>query len=58
MNEKNFQELLSSLREGAAILRGEKQPSRRFKIEKRISKKQKPSNESPSIIIECQSNEN
>jgi putative transcriptional regulator len=30
MNEQAFEELLESLREGGAILRGEKQPSRQF----------------------------
>lgn len=32
MNEQAFEELLESLREGGAILRGEKQPSRRFEF--------------------------
>jgi putative transcriptional regulator len=30
MSEQSFEELLESLREGGAILRGEKQPSRQF----------------------------
>lgn len=33
MNEDLFEELLESVREGAAILKGEKQPSRQFEIE-------------------------
>ena len=33
MKAKLFEELLDSVREGAAILRGEKAPSRRFEIE-------------------------
>lgn len=33
MNEELFGELLESVREGAAIFRGEKQPSRQFEIE-------------------------
>jgi len=32
MKTKLFEELLGSVREGGAILRGEKQPSRRFEI--------------------------
>jgi putative transcriptional regulator len=34
MNEELFEELLESVKEGAAILRGEKQPSRRFVVSK------------------------
>lgn len=34
MDDKLFNELLESVREGGAILRGEKLPSRSFKIEK------------------------
>jgi putative transcriptional regulator len=33
VNEALFEELLESVREGAAILQGKKQPSRRFEIE-------------------------
>ena len=33
MNEELFAELLESVREGGAILRGEKAPSRKFEIE-------------------------
>lgn len=33
MKAKLFEELLSSVREGGAILRGQKQPSRRFVVE-------------------------
>lgn len=33
MNEELFAELLDSVREGGAILRGEKAPSRKFEIE-------------------------
>ena len=33
MKEKEFQELLASVREGGAILRGEAQPSRVFKVD-------------------------
>ncbi len=33
MNDKLFEELLESVREGAAILQGKKQPSRRFEID-------------------------
>ncbi len=33
MNEDLFAELLESVREGGAILRGEKAPSRKFEIE-------------------------
>jgi putative transcriptional regulator len=33
MNETLFVELLESVREGGAILRGEKEPSRKFAIE-------------------------
>ncbi len=32
MNKKNFELLLGSMREGAQILRGERQPSRQFVI--------------------------
>jgi len=32
MNNELFEELLESVREGGAILRGEKQPARRFEI--------------------------
>ncbi|MEZ4771173.1 MAG: hypothetical protein R2844_22485 [Caldilineales bacterium] len=32
MNDELFAELLASVREGAAILRGDKEPSRRFEI--------------------------
>ncbi len=32
MKAKAFEELLGSIREGGAILRGEKKPSRRFEI--------------------------
>jgi len=34
MKDKLFNELLDSVREGGAILRGEKQPSRSFELEK------------------------
>jgi len=34
MNNENFGQLLESMREGAAILRGEKAPSRTFRIER------------------------
>jgi putative transcriptional regulator len=34
MNDELFNELLDSVREGGAILRGEKQPSRSFEVEK------------------------
>lgn len=33
MNDELFAELMESVREGGAILRGERTPSRRFKIE-------------------------
>jgi hypothetical protein len=33
MKEEDFQELLASVREGGAILRGEMQPSRVFKVD-------------------------
>lgn len=33
MNEELFEELLESVREGGAILRGEREPSRKFVIE-------------------------
>lgn len=33
MTEDDFRELLESVREGGAILRGEREPSRRFEIE-------------------------
>jgi putative transcriptional regulator len=33
MNEELFTELLASVREGSAILRGEKAPARKFEIE-------------------------
>jgi hypothetical protein len=33
MKEEEFQELLTSVREGGAILRGEMQPSRVFKVD-------------------------
>jgi putative transcriptional regulator len=33
MNDELFDELLESVREGSAILRGEKQPSRSFELE-------------------------
>ena len=33
MNEELFEELLESVREGGAILRGEKEPSRRFEFD-------------------------
>ena len=33
MNEELFAELLESVREGAAIMRGEQEPSRKFIIE-------------------------
>ena len=33
MNDELFNELIESVREGGAILRGEKTPSRRFEIE-------------------------
>ncbi len=33
MNEKSFNELLESVREGGAILRGEKTPSRSFTLD-------------------------
>lgn len=33
MNEELFAQLLESVREGGAILRGEKEPSRKFEIE-------------------------
>ena len=33
MDEKLFAELIASIQEGAAILRGEKEPSRRFTVE-------------------------
>ena len=32
MNKKNFELLLGSMREGAQILRGEREPSRRFVV--------------------------
>ncbi|MCB0089839.1 MAG: helix-turn-helix domain-containing protein [Caldilineaceae bacterium] len=32
MNDERFAELVESVREGGAILRGEKEPSRRFEI--------------------------
>ena len=35
MNKKNFKLLLGSMREGAQILRGEREPSRRFTIDKK-----------------------
>ncbi len=34
MKKENFDKLVASLREGAAVLRGEKKPSRRFVVEK------------------------
>ena len=34
MNKENFDQLLESMREGAAILRGEQEPSRRFIVER------------------------
>lgn len=33
MNKENFNQLLDSMREGAAILRGERAPSRQFRVE-------------------------
>lgn len=33
MNEEFFTELLESVREGGAILRGEREPSRKFEVE-------------------------
>lgn len=33
MNDKFFTELLASVREGGAIMRGEKEPSRKFVVE-------------------------
>jgi putative transcriptional regulator len=35
MKKKLFDELLESVREGGAILRGEREPSRRFAFEER-----------------------
>jgi len=35
MNKKNFNLLLQSMREGGEILRGDREPSRRFVVEKK-----------------------
>lgn len=37
MNDPLFEELLESVREGAAIIRGEARPSRLFKINNQVS---------------------
>lgn len=49
MNDKGFQELIESVREGGAILRGEKKPARRTVVDepdvkaiRRTGQSQKP----------------
>ena len=50
MNEELFAELLESVREGGAILRGEKAPSRKFEIEAPDVKQIREDAETPESV--------